>query len=71
MFHAYMLRFSLLLKSWWEYSTDGKWSTIAEVATKLIPKVLRRRNDLSECLFMSSLPGSIHAAKFGLWIVFR
>ena len=42
MFHACMLRFSLLLKSWWEYNTDEKRSTIAEVATKLTPKIFKK-----------------------------
>ena len=37
----YMLRFSLL-NSWWVYSTDEKRSTIAEVATKLTPKVFEK-----------------------------
>ena len=60
MFHVYMLR---LLKSWWEYSTDEKRSTIAQVAIQLTPKVLKKRNGLSKHLLMSSLPGSIHVAK--------
>ena len=66
MFRAYMLRFLLLLKSWWGISTDEKRTIIVEVATKLFLRFWGKRNGFSECLLMSSLPGSIHVAKFEL-----